>query len=171
MRLKFLSMLAVPMLGAVVAAAPLGANAADAGALLVTGTANSAVALFGGGGTYTFPTGTWQGVVNGGAGAGAVSSSGSFDNLVCGTGGAASANTTVFGGAASTINSVYYDIWFFAGVGVLQGSLLNGGNTDITVGPVDIIPTGTPGTGNSGGGIGTCTPGFTVRALFIAAGA
>lgn len=114
-------------------------------------------------GSYTFGSAICAGASVDTAPAGAqagtcvIASSGTFHNIVCGTGSAAGTATVSAGGllpSAEQTETITYSITFVAGVGLLTGSSSDG---DTTAGVVSIIPTG-----------GNCVQGVT---QFTASGA
>lgn len=134
-----------------------------------------------GDGSYTFSaTGTvcQSTVPTVGLGTCTVTSSGTFVNIVCGTGSASSASggttLTLTGTTVGTVTlpgAIAYSIFFTGGVGVLIGDAgggLFGGNSTLE-GVVNIraVPS-TPSPGAAG--LGPCTPTFTVTYAIVLVG-
>jgi len=98
----------------------------------------------------------------------AVSSDGSFSNVVCGTGTVNSPGTNPVGQTTITESdgdsySVSFLLVFVAGVGVLEGTANeNGTHSGPAVGVVQITPQPLPGVPSLDG---VCTTGFTVEAI------
>ncbi|HXA28693.1 MAG TPA: hypothetical protein VN193_08080 [Candidatus Angelobacter sp.] len=133
-----------------------------------SGTAAAAVLWNGGGGSFSFTTGGTIGCVgidltdNQTSTACTVSASGSFTNIVCGTGiatGVAIVNET--GGDSHTVN---FTIVFVAGLGVEVGTV------PPSAGIVQITPTNLTPPNPNAPGDGQCTPGFTVTDISAIAG-
>ncbi len=161
------------MLGAIVAGVaavtpfvmPISASAQTAAVAAFSGSASATVNWVGPqNGTFTFGTSaplgcTAAGVVNGGVVAGActISASGSFTNVVCGTGLASGTATVSTSAGAVTTN---FTIVFVASVGVLVPTPVPAPTATLPAGVVQItpnslqLPTGA-----------VCTNGFTVSAV------
>jgi hypothetical protein len=167
-------------------AAAVGALAfANAGATITTGSCGPDVCWYSGSGTYTFATGGGSVCVaasaqpTAGAGLCAITSSGSFVNVVCGTGSADSFGTTTvtitttLAGTVTVPTGINYEIFFAGGVGVLIGDgnsagTINGGNVDLA-GAVDISAVPSP-PNPLAADLGPCTPTFNVSAAIAVAG-
>jgi hypothetical protein len=150
--LKFMTMLGTVLAAGAIAATPLAASASDGDvdAAVYVGhtTSLTPVLLVGGGGTYSFTSDVCAGASSDvDAGLCTISSSGTYSNIVCGTGNVlagSTATTTEPDGASDTVGIT---ITFVAGVGVL---------TSGAQGVAILIGTG-PGTDGS-----TCVTGFDV---------
>lgn len=169
MKLRFTLMSAAGVLIAgAFTMAPSAARAADADAAVFAGATGTitTVPLIGPSnpdpGSYTFSSSLCAGVsadTDAEVGTCAISSSGTYHSVVCGTG-TADGTSTITGGSIAvpgpeaTLSGPYH-IQFVAGVGLLTGS--ESADGDVTVGVVDIIPTG-----------GNCVQGVT---QFTASGA
>ena len=165
-KFKAMSVAAVAAGVLAVGATALPASASTAGALVFSGntTTLTPVLLVGGSGSYSFSSSTPspQGVPGACVGAGAntaaqvgaglctVTSSGTYNNIVCGTG---TTGTAPLGFSdTSTINnftvgtgltvSFKYEIVFVAGVGVILSLTPDAPVPDVGGGVVNILPTG-----------------------------
>jgi hypothetical protein len=164
------------------------ADVAPGEAILFTGTASSVpctssgpipaepsctsagIPYVGGSGTYSFATGTFLPVGCEAAdldsaspvSACTISSSGTYTNVVCGTG-LAQGSATV-SAATETIDVNDYTIAFAGGLGVIESTAVSDSDGDATAaaGLVDISPVGS-------GGTAYCTSGFNVIGAAVAA--
>jgi hypothetical protein len=155
-RFKMVAMLGTVLAAGAIAATPLAASASDgdvdAAAWVGHTTSLTPVLLVGGGGTYSFSSDVCAGASSDvDAGLCTISSSGSYTNIVCGTGTvfSATATTTESDGASDTVGIA---ITFVAGVGVVTGA-----PSATTVAGVAVLVGTGPGTNGS-----TCVTGFDV---------
>lgn len=124
LRVKFAGMAMSAAALALVAATPASAAGPGASAYVGQTTSLTPVAVQGGGGAYTFNSLLCVGayVNSTSAGACVITSSGTYSNIVCGTGSASgSATVTWTGPIGSGSETVSYGITFVAGVGVMTG--------------------------------------------------
>jgi len=141
---------------AAVALSILPAAAANPEVAVFSGSANAAVLLSGGGGTFSFSTGAPLGCTavdpdDGVVASCTINASGSFTNIVCGTG-SASGTATISDPSDGGV-TVTFSITFVAGVGVLTGSAQGG-----PVAGAVLITANSPQTDGV-----HCTNGFTVN--------
>jgi hypothetical protein len=139
-RIKLLSLVGTVLAAGAIASAPLAASAADGdtdvAAFVGHTTGLTPVQATGGTGSYSFVSDVCAGVSLDAtppeAGTCSITSSGTYSNIVCGTGSASGSATATenVDGAADTFS---YTITFVAGVGVIQGG---------ATGVVLIVPTG-----------------------------
>jgi hypothetical protein len=147
---------------------PVGASASTAAVAAFSGSASATVLWSGGGGPFSFATSaplgcTAAGVVNNApvAGACTISASGSFTNVVCGTGTAAGTATVTTSAGAVTVN---FQIVFAGTVGVLlPGTVPPTGAA--TAGVVQITANNPQIPNPAAPGDGVCTTGFTVSSV------
>ncbi|HEV7680205.1 MAG TPA: hypothetical protein VGQ42_16710 [Candidatus Dormibacteraeota bacterium] len=149
---------------------PASASASTAAVAAFSGSASATVDWVGGAGSFSFATSaplgcTAAGVVNNTpvAGACTISASGTFVNVVCGTGTATGSATVTTSGGTVTVG---FQIVFVATVGLILPTVPPAG---VVAGVVQItanspqVPTATPPT------FGVCTNGFTVSSVSLLA--
>lgn len=157
LRMKFLAVAGTLAAVGALTSSPLTSSAAGAGAAVYegqTGQLTPGVPLLGGTGTFSFTANCIVGaavdtvpqVGVGGALAPCISASGSYSNIVCGTGSAAGSGpfslTAIVGvGASSASYNSTFSITFVAGLGVITGTASGTTGTGPLVGTASLLPT------------------------------